>query len=135
MPYSTAAGEAGKEVVITIGATRVEGFDDKAIATALKTAGYPSKADPATVNKGMLVLLLLIQVIYVTMVYGPIAAWLVGAVSSQPFTAKPQRTQRTQRTSLAFFLFFFALFALRIGMRPIAAKTPLSRCRFSRRHC
>jgi hypothetical protein len=44
---------------------------------AVKTAGYPTKADPATVNKPMLVLLLTIMVIYVTMVYGPIAAMLV----------------------------------------------------------
>ena len=44
---------------------------------ALKTAGYPAKADPAAVNWPMLLLLLTILVIYVTMVYGPIAAWLV----------------------------------------------------------
>ena len=40
-------------------------------------AGYPDKADPARINKPMVLLLLTILVIYVTMVYGPIAAWLV----------------------------------------------------------
>ncbi|MEH6434163.1 MFS transporter [Massilia sp. DD77] len=49
----------------------------KEVTTALKAAGYPDKADPAAVNKPMLVLLLFILVIYVTMVYGPIAAMLV----------------------------------------------------------
>jgi len=44
---------------------------------ALKAAGYPAKADPAQVNTPMVILLLTILVIYVTMVYGPIAAMLV----------------------------------------------------------
>src|SRR4030095_9425127 len=35
------------------------------------------KADPARINKPMLLLLLTLLVVYVTMVYGPIAAWLV----------------------------------------------------------
>jgi MFS family permease len=46
----------------------------KAMLTA---AGYPDKANPATVNKPMVVLILFILVLYVTMVYGPIAALLV----------------------------------------------------------
>ena len=49
----------------------------KDLAAALKEAGYPAKADPAQINKPMLVVLLTILVIYVTMVYGPIAAMLV----------------------------------------------------------
>jgi hypothetical protein len=44
---------------------------------AVKAAGYPAKADPAQINKPMVVLLLFILVLYVTMVYGPIAAMLV----------------------------------------------------------
>ncbi|ATE77161.1 MFS transporter [Pseudomonas frederiksbergensis] len=47
------------------------------LGTALKDAGYPEKADPAKTNYPMMLLLLTILVIYVTMVYGPIAAWLV----------------------------------------------------------
>jgi len=46
----------------------------KAILTA---AGYPNKADPATIDKPMVVLILFVLVLYVTMVYGPIAALLV----------------------------------------------------------
>ncbi|HWP19876.1 MAG TPA: MFS transporter [Burkholderiaceae bacterium] len=49
----------------------------KAVTTAIKEAGYPAKADPAKVNKGLVVAILTILVIYVTMVYGPIAAMLV----------------------------------------------------------
>jgi len=49
----------------------------KDVVDALRAAGYPAKADPAKVNKPMIVLILTILVIYVTMVYGPIAAMLV----------------------------------------------------------
>jgi len=44
---------------------------------ALTKAGYPPKADMNAFNYPMVILLLAILVIYVTMVYGPIAAWLV----------------------------------------------------------
>ncbi len=49
----------------------------KQVKAALTTAGYPDKADPAAINKPMVVLILFILVLYVTMVYGPIAAMLV----------------------------------------------------------
>jgi MFS family permease len=48
-----------------------------AVAAALKEAGYPAKADPAKINKPLVVAILTLLVIYVTMVYGPIAAMLV----------------------------------------------------------
>ncbi len=44
---------------------------------AIRAAGYPAKADPAAINTPMVVALLTILVLFVTMVYGPIAAWLV----------------------------------------------------------
>ena len=49
----------------------------KSVSEALKTAGYPPKADPAKVDKVTITIILSILVIYVTMVYGPIAAMLV----------------------------------------------------------
>jgi MFS family permease len=49
----------------------------KKVKAALTAAGYPDKADPAAINKPMVVLILFILVLYVTMVYGPIAALLV----------------------------------------------------------
>jgi MFS family permease len=50
---------------------------EKDLGAALKTAGYPAKADSTLVNKPLVVAILTILVIYVTMVYGPIAAMLV----------------------------------------------------------
>ncbi|EYC50192.1 major facilitator transporter [Hylemonella gracilis str. Niagara R] len=49
----------------------------KAVAETLKEAGYPAKADPAKMNKLMMVVILAYLVLLVTMVYGPIAAMLV----------------------------------------------------------
>jgi hypothetical protein len=49
----------------------------KQVKSVLSAAGYPDKADPAAINKPMVVLILFILVLYVTMVYGPIAALLV----------------------------------------------------------
>jgi MFS family permease len=49
----------------------------KDLGAGVKAAGYPAKADPATINKPMVVLLLFVLVLYVTMVYGPVAAMLV----------------------------------------------------------
>ncbi len=49
----------------------------KDIGAAIKAAGYPAKADPAKINKPLVTAILVLLVIYVTMVYGPIAAALV----------------------------------------------------------
>jgi MFS family permease len=57
-------------------ADEIKAFQASATA-ALKSAGYPEKADPAQVNKPMAVLILTVLVLFVTMVYGPIAALLV----------------------------------------------------------
>ena len=93
VPYSNESAPAGSVASIKVGATAISTFEGGSLdaaafkaqsdafngqlKTALTTAGYPEKADPAQINFGMLVLLLTILVIYVTMVYGPIAAWLV----------------------------------------------------------
>nr|WP_027897650.1 MFS transporter [Pseudomonas thermotolerans] len=44
---------------------------------AIRAHGYPIKADPEKINTPMVVVLLTILVLFVTMVYGPIAAMLV----------------------------------------------------------
>jgi MFS family permease len=49
----------------------------KSLTGALKTAGYPAKADPDQISYFPVFVLLWILVLYVTMVYGPIAAWLI----------------------------------------------------------
>ena len=91
--YENAAGTAGTPASIKIGETVIpsytakglpadeakkkDGEFKKAVADALKAAGYPTKADPARVNTVMVVLILSYLVLLVTMVYGPIAAMLV----------------------------------------------------------
>ncbi len=49
----------------------------KVLKAAVVKHGYPASADPAKINSVMTVLLLTLLVIYVTLVYAPIAAWLV----------------------------------------------------------
>jgi hypothetical protein len=49
----------------------------KDVGGTIKAAGYPAKAEEAQMNKPMMVLILFILVLYVTMVYGPVAAMLV----------------------------------------------------------
>jgi MFS family permease len=91
--YENAPAAAGAPASIKIGETVITGYSSKglapdeakkkdaefkkSVAEALKAAGYPSKADPAKVDKFMVVLILTYLVILVTMVYGPIAAMLV----------------------------------------------------------
>lgn len=93
VPYSNVAAAAGTVASVKIGPTEVTSFEGGSLdAAAFKTqsdafgaklkgalvaGGYPEKADPDRINTPMLILLLTILVIYVTMVYGPIAAWLV----------------------------------------------------------
>jgi hypothetical protein len=64
-------------IVTRIGATELKGWKESEFKDALKAAGFPAKADPNQVNWVMTELILIILVLYVTMVYGPIAAFLV----------------------------------------------------------
>jgi hypothetical protein len=90
MPYTNEAAPAGTTAQVRVGATTIEGYNgtapdasargpafDKALGDALTTTAYPLKADPARINYLMVIVILTILVIYVTMVYGPIAAMLV----------------------------------------------------------
>ena len=54
----------------------IKAFQDE-LSAALADAGYPAKADPAAIDKPMVVAILTVLVLLVTMVYGPIAALLV----------------------------------------------------------
>jgi hypothetical protein len=91
--YDNVAGPAGAPAVIKIGETSITSYSSKglpadeakkkdaefkkAVADALKAAGYPAKADMAKFDKVTVVAILSYLVILVTMVYGPIAAMLV----------------------------------------------------------
>ena len=68
----------GDPLVVKIGDQELKGpWVEKTATDALKASGYPGPADKNKVNYGMTLLVLFILVIYVTMVYGPIAAFLV----------------------------------------------------------
>ena len=91
--YENAPAAAGTPAVIKIGETAITSYSSKglpadeakkkdaefkkAVADALKAAGYPTKADPARIDKVMVTAILVYLVLLVTMVYGPIAAMLV----------------------------------------------------------
>ena len=98
VPYAVESGPPGSPATVHIGrstASRVTvpafegdrlsgpqlteasaGFA-KSLSAALTHAGYPSKADSARINYPMLLMLLWVLVLYVTLTYAPLGAWLV----------------------------------------------------------
>ncbi|MGH8078542.1 MAG: MFS transporter, partial [Lysobacter sp.] len=93
VPYTVQPAAPGSIASIAIGSVQVASFEAAGLAkdiaktqsdafagtlkTALSEGGYPAKADDARIDKPMVLAILTLLVIYVTMVYGPIAAWLV----------------------------------------------------------
>ncbi len=78
--YNNEEAPAGTKASVKIGDQTIAADTPdlaKTIAAAVKAHGYPASADTNDINYPMTVLLLVILVIYVTMVYGPIAALLV----------------------------------------------------------
>jgi MFS family permease len=91
--YSNAPAPAGGVAELRIGGSRIALPDpgplapdarkaaiadfQKQAGAALEGVGYPKKADPAAIDKPLVVAILFLLVLYVTMVYGPIAALLV----------------------------------------------------------
>jgi len=91
--YENAVAPAGTVATIKIGETAIPSYTSKGlsadeakkkdaefkklVADDLKAAGYPTKADPARIDKVMVTIILTYLVLLVTMVYGPIAAMLV----------------------------------------------------------
>jgi Major Facilitator Superfamily len=83
LSFKIVSTPGAKTVDLTVGSTKVEGWEAPKWQAALNAAGYPAKADLAKVNWFMAELILVIMVIYVTMVYGPIAAFLVEMFPTQ----------------------------------------------------
>ena len=91
--YESEVAPAGTPAVIKIGDDTIASYSlkglspdelkakgaefNKAVSDTLKKDGYPEKADPAKMNKVMMIVILFYLVLLVTMVYGPIAAMLV----------------------------------------------------------
>jgi hypothetical protein len=94
IPYRTAQAPSGTIASVRVGErVVVQSFEggglspaelkerraafEQELAAAVDAAGYRARADMGKVNAPMVVLLLFVLALYVTMVYGPIAAWLV----------------------------------------------------------
>jgi MFS family permease len=91
--YQNVEAPAGTVTVVKVGDQSIPSFNgvgmpaaefatksaafNKTLGEAIAMHGYPASADPDQINYPMAVLLLTILVIYVTLVYGPIAAYLV----------------------------------------------------------
>ncbi|HSB97120.1 MAG TPA: MFS transporter [Spongiibacteraceae bacterium] len=91
--YANEIAPAGSTASVKIGAMTLASFEggnlskdefklrsntfNTKLGAAITAAGYPAKADPAQIDTAMVIALLALLVIYVTMVYGPIAAILV----------------------------------------------------------
>ena len=77
LSYETLEGEGVAKPVTHINDAIIVGWDEAKLGAALKAAGAPGAPKPEEINVPMLILLVFIQLVYVTMVYGPIAAFLV----------------------------------------------------------
>jgi hypothetical protein len=91
--YTNVAAPAGSPTIVKIGDAPLEVMEpgehsgevralvnESFAVTAralLDAAGYPPKANPALINRPLVVAILFLLALYVTMVYGPIAALLV----------------------------------------------------------
>ncbi len=77
LSFTSLPAVAGADVVTRIGDREIRGWNEAQYKQTLAATGYPTKANPAQVNWVMAEIILVIMVLYVTMVYGPIAAFLV----------------------------------------------------------
>lgn len=78
--YANEPAAKGTPAVVRVGDETISTTQPdfaKTLTAAIAKHGYPPKADSAQINYPLTVALLAILVLYVTMVYGPIAAWLV----------------------------------------------------------
>jgi MFS family permease len=93
VPYANESAPPGTIARIRVGDAELTSFDGttldsaafrekstelrKQLGALLTEAGYPTSADPAHLNHGMVFLLLCVLSIYCVLTYAPIAAWLV----------------------------------------------------------
>jgi MFS family permease len=78
--YNNEVAPAGTKAKVKIGEQTLAADSPNfatALAAAIKAHGYPASANPDEINRVMTTLMLWILVVYVTLVYAPIAAWLV----------------------------------------------------------
>ena len=78
--YTNEGAAAGSPTIVKVGEQALQAGTPtfvKDLNDAITKHGYPASANPNEINYVMTTVLLIILVLYVTMVYGPIAAWLV----------------------------------------------------------
>ena len=75
--YTNIEGVPDAPPITRINDQEIVGVDEAKLKTILAGLQYPVTAKPSDINYPMVLLLLFILVVYVTMVYGPIAAFLV----------------------------------------------------------
>ena len=105
MNYQNEAAPEGTKASVKVGDQVIQtGTPDfaKQLGDAITKHGYPACANTADINYFMTIALLTILVIYVTMVYAPIAAWLVELFPTRirysgPVAALPHRQRLVRR--------------------------------------
>jgi MFS family permease len=78
--YANEAAPKGTTAIVKIGEQSIPADTPdfaKVLGEAITKHGYPASANPDEIDYKMTTVILFILVLYVTMVYGPIAAWLV----------------------------------------------------------
>ena len=83
LSFESLPAEGEASVVTRIGNVELKGWDEAAYKQVLAAAGYPAEADTSKVNYPVTLGLLLVMMLFVTMVYGPMAAWLVELFPTQ----------------------------------------------------
>jgi MFS family permease len=99
VPYTVSKAAPGTMATVNVGTAQLNSYEGsglskeegkakseaftKELKSTLSTAGYPEKADPARINKPMVIAVLFVLALFVTMVYAPIAAWLVELFPTQ----------------------------------------------------
>lgn len=67
--------EVGDELTLRVAGADVKGFSPAEWQLRLSGAGYPASAKPEDMSKGSVIFYLTLLVLFVTLVYSPIAAW------------------------------------------------------------
>ncbi len=75
--YDLRFDPAVPHVQVLIGQVRVTRLDEIGLGSFLAQSGYPTRADPAEIDRPRAIALLTLLIAYVALVYGPIAALLV----------------------------------------------------------
>jgi MFS family permease len=83
VPFEVRDAKPDAPLTLAVGDKQQTGFDEKAYESSVSQAGYPKAADASKINWVGAELILICMVIYVTMVYGPIAAFLVEMFPTQ----------------------------------------------------